>query len=431
MSSSVLRAGERGRRYRRTGFWLAFVALTTAVAVSLGGLASASSGKVETRSASTVTFGGLFLMSGPYASFGALENQGLLLATRDISAGGVLGQRVRSKTGDTEASAAQAAVATRQLMLSKPKAIAGPTSIEFDTVKPIIDSNHVPLFPIVGSAKYDKVKDKWVYFVATGDTAETAAMVYQAIRKGLKRCAIVYNNLATSQSQLPSLMRSFKAHGGTITSNVSLVPGQSSYSSEVLKAFNGNPRCIFSQMDAQTAGTFFANAKSLGHLNVPIIGSLAFSDPELIKAIGFKDANQWVTGVTQLQVAGPAFKHFQQIWTKAGQDGSASTFSASLYDGIVTAALAMTASKSTNATTWVNSIKKVANAPGVRVYTYAQGVKQLRRGKDINYEGASGPLDFNQYHHVFSGMGVVKFDDNGNSRNVLSISAANIAKYSK
>jgi branched-chain amino acid transport system substrate-binding protein len=64
------------------------------------------------------------------------------------------------------------------------------------------------------------------------------------------------------------------------------------------------------------------------------------------------------------------------------------------------AALAMTAAKTTNARVWVNKIKAISNPPGAKCYFYSQCVALLKKGKKINYEGATGPEDFNKFHNV-------------------------------
>jgi hypothetical protein len=38
----------------------------------------------------------------------------------------------------------------------------------------------------------------------------------------------------------------------------------------------------------------------------------------------------------------------------------------------------------------------VANPPGKKVTSLAQGLKALKDGEDINYEGASGPVDLDE-----------------------------------
>jgi hypothetical protein len=42
-------------------------------------------------------------------------------------------------------------------------------------------------------------------------------------------------------------------------------------------------------------------------------------------------------------------------------------------------------------------IPKVTAPGGVLVYSYAQGLKEIKAGKRITYIGASGPFDFNRY----------------------------------
>lgn len=43
----------------------------------------------------------------------------------------------------------------------------------------------------------------------------------------------------------------------------------------------------------------------------------------------------------------------------------------------------------------------VTNPPGTMCYSYGSCVKLLKAGKKINYEGASGSIDFNKYHNTF------------------------------
>ncbi|MBW2169998.1 MAG: hypothetical protein JRG69_12220, partial [Deltaproteobacteria bacterium] len=45
----------------------------------------------------------------------------------------------------------------------------------------------------------------------------------------------------------------------------------------------------------------------------------------------------------------------------------------------------------------VENVRKVAQPPGVKVYNYADGVKALRAGKEINYEGIAGTQDWNKF----------------------------------
>ena len=79
------------------------------------------------------------------------------------------------------------------------------------------------------------------------------------------------------------------------------------------------------------------------------------------------------------------------------------------YDSVVIAALAMTAAHSTDPSVWGKDVIKVSNPPGTKCCTYAGCVVLVEAGKKINYEGATGPEDFNQYHSTFSGFAASGF----------------------
>jgi hypothetical protein len=71
------------------------------------------------------------------------------------------------------------------------------------------------------------------------------------------------------------------------------------------------------------------------------------------------------------------------------------------YDAVITLALAQTYAKSTNGTVVAKDMMKVTNPPGTKCYSYKSCVTLLKAGKKINYEGASGSIDFNMHHNTF------------------------------
>jgi branched-chain amino acid transport system substrate-binding protein len=106
------------------------------------------------------------------------------------------------------------------------------------------------------------------------------------------------------------------------------------------------------------------------------------------------------------------------------------TLSQNTYDSVIIAALAMTEAGTTDGTKWINDVADVAGNPnGVKVYNYADGVAALKAGKKINYEGASGSVDYNKYHNVAGSWDVVNFDASGNLNTVYLVPEAQIAAW--
>ncbi len=97
------------------------------------------------------------------------------------------------------------------------------------------------------------------------------------------------------------------------------------------------------------------------------------------------------------------------------------------YDSIVIASLAMTLANSTNPKVWVKDITKVSNPPGTVCSSYPQCLALLKKHVKINYEGAAGNDNFNQFHNVFSGFQFLGFDSSLNTHQVAFVTPVNLA----
>jgi hypothetical protein len=69
----------------------------------------------------------------------------------------------------------------------------------------------------------------------------------------------------------------------------------------------------------------------------------------------------------------------------------------------------------------------VTNPPGTACYTYASCLALIKAGTKINYEGASGDLDYNQYNNTFGPYGAFKATAAGIETQAYVMSAAALA----
>jgi len=63
-------------------------------------------------------------------------------------------------------------------------------------------------------------------------------------------------------------------------------------------------------------------------------------------------------------------------------------------NGIV--CLTIAKAKEASGTALRDNVRKISQGSGMKVYTAVDGLKALAEGKEINYEGASGPCDFTE-----------------------------------
>jgi hypothetical protein len=68
----------------------------------------------------------------------------------------------------------------------------------------------------------------------------------------------------------------------------------------------------------------------------------------------------------------------------------------------------------------------VTSPPGTVVYDYKTAMADLKAGKKINYDGASGNMDYNQFHNVFGPYELVRSNLAGVEQVVGTVSAAQL-----
>ena len=407
-----------------------FAALFTVVAtVSLLLTACGTSPGADT---GPITVGELFPMTGREPFVGQWFLHGAKVGIADINAnGGCDGHQINAKLADTGGDAVDAVTALKQLQLSNPAFILGPSSLEIEGVINTFDPNHLPDFVEGGTTQLDHMSNQYVWRTTPSDSTLAIGMAYYAIQKGYTNVGLFFESTSNAAGVVDPLTKAFTGHGGTISDQELVTPHQSSYRSEVEKLFASNPQAIFMQTDPQTASTFFADVQQLGHMNVPFILTDAGADVNMAKAMGLANASKYMTGMNGSPPAGPAWQYYTQQYQKVWGTNQPVTLSQNTYDSVIIACLAMTAAHSTDPTVWNNYVKKVAEGNGEVVTTYKDGVAALHAGKTINFNGASGSDDYNQYHNVAGSWDVVQWDPTGTTLNtVFTVSEQQIASWS-
>jgi len=344
--------------------------------------------------------------------------------------GGVMGRPLQIIVGDTQTDPVDAVTAWRQLQIQHPAFEVGPTSIEMPAVINLYDPAHLVDFTIGGDVAMDHLTQKYVWRAGPSDSSLDAAMAFYAISKGYTKCAMLYESGAGATAEQMTLAKDYQAHGGSVADVEFILPAQTSYRTEVLKLYSTNPQCVFFYSDVQTIGTVVSNIKELGFDHIPMIGDDTAADPAVNKAAGLDFASKWITGVAGSANTGAAHDQFIQDFAAAYPGTPTPLFAANLYDSVVIASLAMSAAHSTDSTVWVSYINKVTGNESAPVVTsYKDGIAKLNAGGSIDYEGAGGPDDYNQYHNLFGAWDIVQFDTSDTAHPLVTVTADQVAQY--
>jgi ABC-type branched-subunit amino acid transport system substrate-binding protein len=396
--------------------------LRLVVVASLAGLitmgVAGCGGSTGGASSGPLTIGGVIAITGASDFEGQNQAGGINPAIYAINhAGGVLGHKLVYKGVDTRGDPADALPAVQQMLAttSNLTAVAGPDTSSAPTLVPVLNSAKVPMMAVAGESSFDHNTSKYFWRLFPPDSANGTAMTLWAQRKGYTRIATVFGTDSGSQGDLPGVLASIKALHMTLVSQVNITPSQPTYLSSVREVMAAHPQVIMTESDATTGGTFFGELKQLGGL-VPIIGTEAtFTAPWLtaVKGALGSDFVPMYTGLITAPAPSSATAAVNAYEAAVNGDKAqvpspyksylSNPFSQTYYDGLVAMALAMIATHSTNPSVFNDAMPEVTN-PGAGktvVYTFPQGKAALDAGKKIQYIGATGVINFNQYHNSF------------------------------
>lgn len=400
---------------------LAALALAALICVP----ALAHSPAVARASGSAIAIAVIGPLTGSYAALGTAQLEGGRAAQVAINdAGGILGRKLNLVSADTVGDPADAVPAlNKALNVDHVVALNGPQNVDLFGLIPIIDRDHIPTLDQGGSAILDHNKDKYIWRPSPSDSQEGVAMALYGLSKGYKTAALMFSTEESAQTLKLPVMRMFLKRGGRIVADVNISPDQASYRSEALRVVNAHPQVIFTQVEAKTAGPLFASFQELNNLAIPFIGSDLTAGSDVVQAVTPAVAHRSlvsVEGSNALGGGGTTFlKYYARLYKH--QPLSGANYG---YDATIALALAIDKAHSTNGAAIVAALPQVCNPPGLVVTTYADGLRALRAGKKINYEGAGGPMDFDKYHNVYGPFQAVQSSADGKTYRTLSIISA-------
>jgi ABC-type branched-subunit amino acid transport system substrate-binding protein len=254
--------------------------------------------------------------------------------------------------------------------------------------------------PYSGIVEFDEQSGGDFAFRTVGPDSFDGLTVASNFRdQGFKRIAIMSENNDSSLSTSGYAEKFFKGMGGDVVSVVKFNAGQSSYIAEVRKAFEDDPEAIFLASSGEPAVPILREAHRSGlKAKWSVLAELTTND--FVKDVGAEIMDGQFGQQTVAADDSAAYDHMVEVLKAAypdkGDELVATVAVPQDYDTMIIAALAMVAGGEATAKAINENYRKVGGAPGTKVSTFAEGKKLLEAGEDIDYVGASGPLDFNE-----------------------------------
>jgi branched-chain amino acid transport system substrate-binding protein len=411
--------------------------LAAGAALLLAGCGGSSTG--GTKQTGPLSVGVVAPFTGPAAQFGHLLSAPCYAATLLINqAGGVLGHNLNCVSVDDTGDPADAVPnVTKAVATTKNFDMAiGLESNTAATTVPILNRAKIPFFTTNGLVSLSKNNYQYYWRATASDDANGAAFAVWANEKGYKNLGLVFQDNIGAEGNLPGVQAAVAKNGQHVVINVTIPGDAASYSSVVTRVIAAKPDALVFAADPQTAATFLSEYKQLNSGTIPPMVTATDSlVPDfynaVTKAVGvdYLVNNVYLVG-SYFDNTTPAFATY-----KTGIDDSPQNAAikdvivtvgppASAYDGINVMALAMIMANSTIGSDYNQDILKIVSphSGAVVVHNFADGKKALQQGKQIQYVGVIGTLNFNQYHNFSGEFAANVFNADGSSKQVGVIS---------
>ncbi|MDF1557584.1 MAG: ABC transporter substrate-binding protein [ANME-2 cluster archaeon] len=348
--------------------------------------------------------GTLLSITGDLAPYGGPMQKAAILAIEEVNAnGGLLGKPVTLINEDSQTSEIAAVDGANKLVnINKVPAIIGAagSSISLSFIKITTGNNVVQISPSNTAPDFTTYEDNDFYFrTCPSDALQGKAMALLAIEENYTTASTLVLNNAYGVGFEKVFVEEFEKMGGKVLERVKYDPQASTFNSEIEEAAQGNPDVIILISYPETGSLILKAAYEKGVMdNTEWLLSEGLKDETLAGSVG-KDTqgNYIIAGfkgtAPDPTVTGPAYETFNDAYM-AKYGTQTTTFTANTYDAAAIIALAIEKAGSADGTAIRDNIRAVANPPGVEVTDIGEGLRLIREGTDINYQGASGDVNF-------------------------------------
>jgi branched-chain amino acid transport system substrate-binding protein len=191
--------------------------------------------------------------------------------------------------------------------------------------------------------------------------------------------------------------KAVEAGGAKVLESMIYEADKSSYRSELTKALAGKPDMIMLMGYTPDSIVIFKELYKMDYKGA-IQGPTFAINQKLIDNVGAEVAEGAYSLDPATDPDSPAYKNCLRVLGTS----DVNNYAAQTYDHINLVALALAHGKVYSGTGIRDNVRKVTNPPGAEVGSFQEGIKLIKEGKKINYQGASGAVDFDDKGDILS-----------------------------
>lgn len=352
--------------------------------------------------------GMLLSLSGNLARYGnTMQDTAQLLIETVNGCGGVLKQSVQLFSVDDRSNPDAGKVGMTSLAEShRVGAVIGAIGSEVSnaTVDIAVKNQVVQISPASASpvlterAKTGSFKGFW-FRTMPPDSFQGEALAKVAHQQGLKTVSILALDNDYGDSIVQAFETSFKQQGGTISASSRFSSFGGPYNIDFVTTFGETPDAVLLVAEPESGGTILRTAYEMGFFsgNTKVLLPVSMKTDSLAGQVGQSIDGRYIAssvlGITP-KIGSPASTPFQEAYKKRF-NREPGLYDANTWDAAAVVILAAESAKNAAGAALKTEIPTVANAPGIKVSDVCQALTFVREGKDIDYQGISGTVNFN------------------------------------
>ena len=357
---------------------------------------------IQPAAAQDVKIGALNAVTGPIANLVPPIIEAEQFAVKEVNdGGGILGGRKLSLiVGDTQCNAQAGTDAASKLVnVNQVVAIVGAlcSGATIGAASNVaIPASVVMISPASTSPEITTLEDKDLVFrTAPSDAYQGVVLAKYVMAKGIKSVALTYVNNDYGVGLASAFRDAYLAEGGKITGDQVHEDKKPSYRAELATLAAGKPDALVILAYAGTSGVTILRQSLENDFFSRFVGADGMRDDVLIEQLG-ADALRDKLLITQpTSLPNPRKDAFDTAFKAAGGDPS-SIFVQQSYDATMLIALAIEKAGGTDRASISAALRSIASPPGIKIGPgeWKKAVAALKRGDDIDYEGAAGSHNF-------------------------------------
>lgn len=368
----------------------------------------------------TISIGTILPRTGALAAWGQFEGQAADLAVHQVNqAGDVLGKKLVLVHRDTRTNPTSGVDAANKLVqVNNVPVMVGANSsgVSLAIARAVSVPNKVVQIAVAStSPKLTTLEDDdFLFRTCPSDALQGVVLAKLAFNDGgYKTASTIYVNNAYGQGLSDNFQKAYEELGGEVLATVPYNKGKASYDAEIRKASEGSPDVLMLFGYPENGNTILRKAIGSGSFENYMVADGMAGIPGVIDKVGAKHLEGAYGTVAQAPET-KSLEFYREGHEKLfGFPPQRPAFLQNAYDAVILAALAMEKAGEATGPGVRANIRDIAGPPGEKIDTseLERGFELIRQGKDIDYVGAAGQMDYDENGDVVTPFGVLQVKD--------------------